>query len=120
MKYVKQFFIIILITFMGEVLKYLLPFAIPSSIYGMVILFLALEWKVIKVTDVKECSKFLIECMPLMFIPAGAGLINAWDSLKPIWWQVLIITIISTILVMGVSGVVTQRVIRNKRKGEGK
>lgn len=118
MKYLKQFFIIILITFIGEILKYLLPFTIPASIYGMILLFLALECKIVKLSDVKECSKFLIEWMPLMFVPAGVGLLNSWGAIKSIWIQVIIITIISTILVMGVSGVVTQMVIRSKKRKE--
>ena len=42
MKYVKQFFIILLISFVGELFKYLIPLPIPASIYGMVILFIGL------------------------------------------------------------------------------
>ena len=112
MKYVKQFFIIILISFLGELLKYLIPLPIPASIYGMLILFLSLELKIIKVSDVKETSSFLIEIMPIMFVPAGVGLLESWDALAPIWIQVVIITIVSTIIVMAVSGIVTQRILR--------
>lgn len=112
MKYVKQFFIIILISFLGELLKYLIPLPIPASIYGMLLLFLSLELKIIKVSDVKETSSFLIEIMPIMFVPAGVGLLESWDALAPIWIQVVIITIVSTIIVMAVSGIVTQRILR--------
>lgn len=112
MKYIKQFFLIILISFLGELLKYMIPLAIPASIYGMILLFLALEFKIIKVSDVKETSSFLIEIMPIMFVPAGVGLLESWDALAPIWIQVVIITIVSTIIVMAVSGIVTQWIIR--------
>jgi holin-like protein len=54
-----------------------------------------------------------------MFIPAGAGLIDAWDALRPICVQIVMIMVVSTIVVMIVSGHVTQFVMRRgKRKGE--
>ena len=55
---------------------------------------------------------FLIEIMPLMFVPAGVGLLDSWGALQPIWIQVVVITLISTVIVMGVSGSITQFVIR--------
>lgn len=87
MKYLRQFLIILLITFAGEVLKYLIPLPVPASIYGLIILFLLLSTGVVKVGMVKDTAAFLIEIMPLMFIPAAVGLIDSWDALKPIWVQ---------------------------------
>ncbi len=112
MKYIRQFGLILAVTFLGELLKMILPFKIPSSIYGLVLMFLALQFKVIQLEQVKEAAKYLIEIMPLMFIPAGVGLMNAWGVLKPICIPVIVITIVSTIVVMGISGKVTQFVIR--------
>lgn len=37
MKYVKQFAIIALMTFLGEFFNYLLPLPVPASIYGMLL-----------------------------------------------------------------------------------
>ena len=67
MKYVRQLLIILFVSFLGELLKSIIPLSIPASIYGMVLLFLALELKILKVSDIKETSNFLIEIMPLMF-----------------------------------------------------
>lgn len=118
MKYVKQFLIILFISFLGELLKWLIPLSIPASIYGMILLFLALEFKIIKVSDVKETSAFLIEIMPIMFVPPGVGLLESWDELQPIWIQVVVITLVSTVAVMAVSGVVTQWMIRKGKRNE--
>lgn len=115
MKYIRQFGVILAVTFCGEILKMVLPFKIPSSIYGLVLMFLALQFKVIPLDQVKEAAKYLIEIMPLMFIPAGVGLMNAWGVLKPICIPVIVITIVSTIVVMGISGRVTQFVIRMEK-----
>ena len=77
MKYLKQFLIIIAFSFLGELLHYLLPLPIPASIYGIILLFTALELKWIKVKDIFETSSFLIAIMPVMFIPAAVGLVDS-------------------------------------------
>ena len=74
MKYLRQFLIILGISFVGELLKVLLPLPIPASIYGMVILFIGLLTGWIPLDAVRDAGKFLIEIMPVMFIPAGVAL----------------------------------------------
>lgn len=112
MKYLKQFLIILAISLLGEVLKELLPLPIPASIYGMVFLFILLLTGVIKLDQVKDAGKFLIEIMPVMFIPAGVGLMSSWNVLKPVLVPVSIITVITIFTVMGATGIVSQIVIR--------
>ena len=121
MKYIRQFVIILFISFIGEALKYVLPLPIPASIYGLVLMFVLLETKVLKVEAVQDAGKFLIEIMPMMFIPAGVGLLNACDTLKPVLIPIIVILFVSTIVVMGVSGKVTQTMIEaeERKKNEG-
>lgn len=118
MKYLKQFLIILAISLLGEVLKELLPLPIPASIYGMVFLFILLLTGVIKLDQVKDAGKFLIEIMPVMFIPAGVGLMSSWNVLKPVLVPVSIITIITIFTVMGATGIVSQIVIRKDKSKE--
>ena len=121
MKYIRQFVIILFISFIGEALKYVLPLPIPASIYGLVLMYVLLETKVLKVEAVQDAGKFLIGIMPMMFIPAGVGLLNAWDTLKPVLIPIIVILFVSTIVVMGVSGKVTQTMIEaeERKKNEG-
>ena len=119
MKYVIQFLIIAAFAFIGELLHWSIPLPIPASIYGIVLLFIALELKWVKVSDIREVSSFLIAVMPIMFIPAAAGLMESWGAVKSSVWEYALITIVSTFVVMGVSGAVTQFVIwRGKKKNE--
>jgi holin-like protein len=120
MKYLKQFLIILAISLLGEVLKELLPLPIPASIYGMVFLFILLLTGVIKLDQVKDAGKFLIEIMPVMFIPAGVGLMSSWNVLKPVLVPVSIITIITIFTVMGATGIVSQIAIRKDKSKETK
>lgn len=118
LKYVKQFGIIIFISFLGEILNEFIPLPVPASIYGIVILFLCLEFKIIKLESVKDVSAFLVEVMPIMFVPVAVGLMESWGILKPSLLAYIVIMVVTTILVMASSGLVTQMVIRLTKKGE--
>lgn len=116
MKYIKQFLLILFISFLGEVLKLCLPLPIPASIYGMILMFVGLMTGIIKLDSVKETGKFLIEIMPIMFIPAGVGLMTSWGKLKAIIVPVSIITVVTIITVMIATGWVSQIIIRKAGK----
>lgn len=120
MKYVKQFGIILCLSFAGELLHVLIPLPIPASIYGIVILLTALEKKWIPLSAVKETGKFLVEIMPIMFIPAAVGLLDSWSALRAVFLPYLIITALSTCIVMAVTGRITQRLLHHKKKQTGK
>lgn len=118
MKYLRQFLVILAISFIGEILKYFLPLPIPASIYGMMILFIGLLTGIIPLEAVKDVGKFLIEIMPVMFIPAGVGLMSSWMNLKPVLLPVSIITVVSIVTVMIATGRTSQWIIRRGKKKE--
>lgn len=118
MKFLKQFGIILFLSFVGEVLHALLPLPIPASIYGIILLFFCLETKIIHVADVKETSAFLIEIMPVMFIPAAVGLMSSWELIRPALVPYAVITAVTTIAVMAVSGRTVQFMMGH-REDEG-
>ena len=120
MKYLRQFCIILLVSALGEGLHILLPLPVPASVYGLVLMLGALISGILKLEQVEDAADFLVEIMPVMFVPAGAGLITAWSTLKPICVPVLIMTFISTVIVMVVTGKVTQGVIRMGKRGTEK
>lgn len=109
---------ILAISFIGEILKYFLPLPIPASIYGMMILFIGLLTGIIPLEAVKDVGKFLIEIMPVMFIPAGVGLMSSWVNLKPVLLPVSIITVVSIVTVMIATGRTSQWIIRRGKKKE--
>ena len=120
MKYLKQLLIILTISFIGEILAYFIPFPIPASIYGIIILFVCLNLGIIKLSQVNETGKFLIEIMPIMFIPAAVGIIENWETMHDSIFKYIILLIVSTIVVMVCSGIVTQFVIKLDKKGGNK
>lgn len=117
MKYINQLGIILGITFLGELIHSIVPLPVPASIYGLIIMLLCLYTGAVKLDKVREAGNFLLEIMPLMFIPAAVSLLTSWKELKDIWFPVLMITVITTIIVMAVTGKTAQAIIK-KDKGE--
>lgn len=116
MKYLRQFLIILAVSLIGEILKMVLPLPIPASIYGMVLMFILLLTGTIKLDQVRDTGKFLIEIMPVMFVPAGVGLMSSWNVLEPVIVPVSVITVITIFTVMGATGIVSQFIIRKSNK----
>lgn len=116
MKYMKQLSLIIAVCFAGEIIKYLLPFPVPGSIYGMVLMFILLLTGAVKLEKVETAADFLIDCMPLMFVPGGVGLIKSWGTLQAMLPAVIGSIVVVTPFVMVVTGRVTQYLIEKGDK----
>lgn len=118
MRYLKQFLIILAVSFLGEVLHALLPLPVPASIYGLVLMLIFLCTKVIPLRAVEETARFLVQIMPVMFVPAAVGLMTVWPQLKAGLVPIAVIMVVSTVLVMAAAGRVTQWVMRRKHREE--
>lgn len=117
MKYIWQLTIILGVSFLGEALNTLLPLPVPASIYGLLIMFILLCTKLVKVEGIKETSDFFLVTMPILFIVSGVGIIDYWDVIKPVLLPWFIVMLVTTIIIMIVTGRITQGIIslRNKR-----
>lgn len=116
MKYISQMTIILLVTFLGEILQAVIPLPVPAGIYGMVLMLLGLVTKIIPLEKVDGAGSFLVEIMPVMFIPAGAGLITGWESLRTMLIPALCAVIPLTALVMAAAGKTAQAVMDMERR----
>ena len=120
MKYVKQFGIIAGVSFIGELLYAVLPFPIPASVYGLVLMVVLLATHVIKLEMIEETADFFIGMMGIFFVPSSVGLMNSTDILKGNVLQLLVMCVVSTIVVMLVTGLVAQFIIKITEKMEEK
>lgn len=116
MKYIFQFCRILIFCFLGELLHSLLPFPFPSSIYGLILLLLALKAGIVKPESVRETGMFLTGILPLLFIPAAVGVMEVWDELLAMLLPVILALFVVTVLVMAVSGCVTEYIIGRKKE----
>lgn len=115
MKYLKEAVIIFGVTMVGEFLNYLLPLPVPAGVYGLFILLALLCTGAVKVADISATGNFLLDTMPLMFIPAGVGLINSVEELRGFLIPLTVISVVSTVVVMAVTGLTAQYFIRRTR-----
>ncbi len=116
MTYIFQFCTILIVCFIGEILYALIPLPIPANIYGLVIMLLCLAFKIIKLEKIEKTADFLLNIMPLMFIPAAVSLITVWAELKNILIPVIVIVIASTVIVMVVTGKTAEFIIKHDRR----
>ena len=110
MKIFREFIIILILYFIGDFISKILNIPIPGNILAMILLFLCLCTGVIKLEKVQDISSFFLDHLAFFFIPAGVGLINSFDSIKSSAIQIIIICIITTIIVMSVTGIIAIKI----------
>ena len=92
-----------------------LYYLVPKRFQWMLLL-AALRFGVVKLEQVRTAALFLTGIFPLLFVPAAAGVMDLWADLQAMLVPVLLALIPITILVMTVSGCVTQRLAERKEK----
>lgn len=118
MKTLKQFSLILIILFIAQILQVRYSLPIPATILGMMILLLLLMARIVKLERVEKASNVLLDHLTLFFVPPVVGIINQFHRVKDIWIYLLIILLISTIVVMAVTGLTVQFLYRYRVRRE--
>ena len=118
MKYIPQFLYILSFSFIGQVLQTVVPLPIPAAIYGLVLLLVALSTGLLKVTQVADAANRLISLMPILYVPICVKILEYWGVISQNTVAIITISVVSTFLVFGISGLVTQWLM--KKRGDRK
>lgn len=118
MKYIQQFLIILSISFIAELMEYFIPLPVAASIYGLVLMLMGLATKLIPLDKVEGAADFLVGMLPIIFIPSTVGIMASIEALQEMLIPLCVISVVSTFLVFGVTGRVTQGIVRQERKKE--
>ena len=119
MKIFREAIIILGIYLIGELISKGFSLPLPGNIIGMLILLILLCTKVIKVEKVESISTFFLDHLAFFFIPAGVGLISSFTSIKDSLIYILVLCLITTAIVIVITGAVVQYIIKlqgNKNK----
>lgn len=116
MRYIKQLAVILMISFIAELMEQLIPIPVAASIYGLVLMLIGLITKIIPLEKVEGAADFLVEAMPILFIPPTVSIMTSVDAIKAMLVPLVVISIVSTILIMTVTGRVSQHIIRSGKK----
>ncbi len=115
MKYIRECFIIFGLTLAGEFLNKLLPLPVPAGVYGLFLLLVLLCVGILKLEQVEATGNFLLDIMPVMFVPASVGLLESMGDLQAILVPVVVISMVSTVIVMAVTGIVAEKMLGGKK-----
>ena len=116
MRYLFQSGRILAFCFAGEVLHAVLPLPVPASVYGLLLLLLALCFGIVRPEQVRETGLFLTGIFPLLFVPAAAGVMELWAELGALLLPAVIAIVPVTVLVFAAAGRTTQALIHRKEK----
>lgn len=124
MKYLFQIGIIAAISAVAELLYIVIPLPVPASVYGLVLLFVLLMTKVIKLAQIEETADYFLLIMPVLFLEPSVKLMTSLAIMKGQAVRLFVLCMISTCVTIMVTGMVAQAVIRmrgKRKKGqEGK
>ena len=120
MKIIYQIGIIFALCWVSEIIEAFMPFAFPASVIGMILLFILLAFRVLKVEHIREKSDFLLSNMAFFFIPAGVSIINYFDVLKGNVGKLLLICFLTTILTFAATAWTVRGVLRLQNRGKKK
>ena len=96
----------------------MLPLPIPASVYGLVLLLLALKTGLVKLDQVKEVGTYLTGIFPLLFVPAAVGVMELWAEMGSMLIPILISILPVTVLVMVTAGKTTQAMTSRRKAKE--
>lgn len=119
MKYLTQFLRILAFTLAGELLQRLVPLPIPASVYGLVLLFAALNTGLVKLEQVKDAGGFLISILPILFVSPAVGILDNWEAIRGALIPILALTLLSTVLTFGIAGRATQAMMGKEETTDG-
>lgn len=117
MKFIKQLSVIMAVSFVAELMEYLIPIPVAASVYGLVLMLIGLMTRIIPLEKVESAADFLVEIMPILFVPPTVSIMTSVEEMKQMLIPLCVISVVSTILIMVVTGRVSQSIIR---KGTGK
>lgn len=112
----KQFLILLVINFAGVIIQNLFHLPLPGTILGMLILFILLWTKVLKVESVEKVCDFLILNMIIFFLPPAVELLEYMTLLKTGFFKILVLLIVTTVITMVVTGKTVEYCIKKMEK----
>ncbi|ALQ35408.1 CidA/LrgA family protein [Fusobacterium hwasookii] len=114
----REFMLIFTINYVGILLSKILHLPLPGTIASLLLLFLMLQFKVLKLEKIENAGNFLLLNMTIFFMPPTVKIIDSYELLEKDLFKIIVIIIVSTFLTMGITGKVVQLMIDFKERKE--
>lgn len=116
----REFMLIFTINYVGMLLSKILHLPLPGTIVSLLLLFLMLQFKVLKLEKIENAGNFLLLNMTIFFMPPTVKIIDSYELLEKDLFKIIVIILVSTFLTMGITGKVVQLMIDLKERKEKK
>lgn len=110
----KALYYIFLFLILGEFINYFLGIPIAGNILGMILIFIALKLKLIKLENVKPASRKLVQYMVLFFVPYGVGLMVYFEVILTYWIPILTAIVVSTLITLYITAIIQQKLEKDE------
>jgi len=122
MKYLNQFLLLMLFVLAGELIARVVPLPIPSMIYGLVLLFLALCAGIVKLKHIEDIANWFLTVIPVLFVVPAVGIITMAPHLAGVWPWMLAVVVLTYFAAMASTGYVADLFIwlRDRKKKKSK
>ncbi|WP_164682843.1 CidA/LrgA family protein [Streptococcus hyointestinalis] len=117
MKLYVQLMYILIFSLLGECLSTSFSLPVPGSIIGLVLLFLSLQFKIIRLRHIYDVGQFLLSNMTILFFPAAVGVMDKFDVIAPNLVGIVVITLGAIVLNIATLGLVVP-VIKRRYEGD--
>lgn len=102
--FLQQAFIFALIMLLANGIARILPIPVPASVIGMILLFVGLCTKLIKLEQVESLSNSLSRVITFLFVPSGISLVNSLDIMQHYGLQILFVILVATLALLAATG----------------
>lgn len=119
LRYIYQLCFIMFFVLLGELMEHYILLPIAGSVYGMVLLFLALVFGIVKLSWVEDVANWLHSVMSLFFIAPAVAIIDIWAEISDVWWILAILMLVAYLVTMITTGVTAESLIGRKQKRSG-
>lgn len=114
--FLQQAFIFAIVMLVANIIKGFLPMPMPASAIGLILLFVALSTKIVKVEQVEGLGNKLISIISFLFVPAAISVINSLGILSTSGLQIMLIIIVATVILLAITGWSTQVFLKKRAK----
>ncbi|MDR1444336.1 MAG: CidA/LrgA family protein [Treponema sp.] len=103
MEIIRQLGLIIVFGYAGEVLAQFLPLKLPAGVLGILLVFGALGVGIIRPRHFGKTADFISANMAFFFLPLAVSVLQNYQAISPVLFQVLAVCLISTLVTFAVS-----------------
>ena len=110
--------VILVFVFLGELCEHFIPLPIAGSIYGLLLLFIALWLQIVKIEWVADVADWFHSVMALFFIAPAVAVIDIWPQISDIWYYLVILLVSAYFVTMVITGKTADYFLNKHNRGK--